>query len=59
MVELLLAHGAAIEHPQDPPWATPLAWASRRGQLAVATRLGARGTPPYGAAHPPDRIGSD
>jgi ankyrin repeat protein len=59
MVELLLAHGAAIEHPQDPPWATPLAWASRRGQLAVATRFGARGTPPYGAAHPPDRIGSD
>jgi ankyrin repeat protein len=35
MVELLLARGAKPNLPDDPPWATPLAWASRRGHDRV------------------------
>ncbi len=31
MVEFLLQHGAATNLPDDPPWATPLAWARQRG----------------------------
>ena len=32
MVEFLLQHGAATNLPDDQPWATPLAWASRHGR---------------------------
>jgi ankyrin repeat protein len=32
MVEFLLRHGAATNLPDDQPWATPLAWASRHGR---------------------------
>ena len=31
MVEFLLRRGAKPNLPDDPPWATPLAWATRRG----------------------------
>ena len=31
MVEFLLKRGAATNLPGDEPWATPLAWARRRG----------------------------
>jgi ankyrin repeat protein len=39
MVELLLAGGAKPNLPDDPPWATPLAWATRRGHDETAARL--------------------
>jgi ankyrin repeat protein len=32
MVEFLLQHGAATNLPDDQPWATPLAWATRQGR---------------------------
>ena len=39
MVELLLKRGAAIELADDPPWATPLAWATRRGHHEIVELL--------------------
>jgi len=39
MVELLLSRGAKPSLPEDPPWATPLAWATRRGHLEVLELL--------------------
>ena len=39
MVEVLLRRGAKPNLPDDPPWATPLAWAMRRGHQEVADLL--------------------
>jgi ankyrin repeat protein len=39
MVELLLKRGARPNVPGDPPWATPLAWATRRGHAEIADLL--------------------
>jgi hypothetical protein len=39
MVDWLLQSGADPNHADDPPWATPLAWASRRRHAAVVERL--------------------
>ena len=39
MVEFLLKRGAATNLPDDEPWATPLAWATRRGQGDIAELL--------------------
>ena len=44
VVELLLKRGSQTNLPDDPPWATPLAWATRRGHGEIAevlTRHGA------------------
>lgn len=41
MVEFLLGRGARPELPDDPPWATPLAWATRRGHDEVVRILNA------------------
>jgi hypothetical protein len=34
----LAARGAPKSLPDDPPWATPLAWATRRGHDKIASR---------------------
>jgi ankyrin repeat protein len=39
MVELLLGRGAKPNLPDDPPWATPLAWATRRGHGQIVDVL--------------------
>ena len=39
MVEFLLRRGARLSLPDDPPWATPKAWAERRGHHAVVRLL--------------------
>jgi ankyrin repeat protein len=39
MVELLLARGAPTDLADDEPWATPLAWATRRGHGRIADLL--------------------
>lgn len=39
MVEFLLSRGAFPNDPEDPPWATPLAWAIRRGHSQIANLL--------------------
>ena len=39
MVEFLLRRGAKPTLPDDPPWATPLAWATRRGHDAIVQLL--------------------
>jgi hypothetical protein len=39
MVEFLLKRGAKRTLPDDPPWATPLAWATRRGHREVVEIL--------------------
>ena len=39
MVEFLLARGAPANLPDDPPWATPLAWAERREHTEIAEIL--------------------
>jgi ankyrin repeat protein len=39
MVEFLLRRGAKPNLPDDPPWATPLAWAMRRGHNEVVEVL--------------------
>jgi len=39
MAELLLRHGASPNLPDDPPWATPLAWAARRGHQEITALL--------------------
>ena len=36
---MLLQLGAKPNLPDDPPWATPLAWARRRGHTEIAERL--------------------
>jgi ankyrin repeat protein len=39
MVQWLLAAGSPARHPADPDWATPLAWAERRGHAEIARVL--------------------
>jgi ankyrin repeat protein len=39
MVEFLLAREAPANLPDDPPWATPLAWATRRGHASIVEML--------------------
>jgi ankyrin repeat protein len=39
MVEFLLRRGAPKSLPDDPPWATPLAWAIKRGHEKIASLL--------------------
>lgn len=39
MVEFLLGRGAKPNLPDDPPWATPLAWATRRGHQGIIELL--------------------
>jgi hypothetical protein len=39
MVRFLLQHGAPRSLPDDPPWATPLAWAVKRGHDEIAALL--------------------
>jgi ankyrin repeat protein len=39
MIEFLLQHGAATNLPDDPPWATPLASASRHGRGDIVELL--------------------
>jgi hypothetical protein len=39
MVEFLLSRGARPTLPDDPPWATPLAWAEKRGHAEIAALL--------------------
>jgi len=42
-VEFLLSRGAPVNLPDDEEWATPLAWAERRGHEAIAALLRTRG----------------
>jgi ankyrin repeat protein len=42
-VEFLLSRGAPVALPDDEPWATPLAWAERRGHGDIAALLRSRG----------------
>jgi hypothetical protein len=39
MVEFLLPYGAPKSLPDDPEWASPLAWATRRGHDEIAKLL--------------------
>jgi ankyrin repeat protein len=39
MVEFLLQRGAAKSLADDPAWATPLAWAIKRGHEKIASLL--------------------
>jgi hypothetical protein len=39
MVEFLLEQGAPKSLPDDPPWATPRAWAEKRGHKKIAKLL--------------------
>jgi ankyrin repeat protein len=39
MVEFLLQRGAKANLPDDPPWATPLAWATRHGRADLVALL--------------------
>jgi hypothetical protein len=39
MVEFLLQRGAKPNLPDDPPWARPLAWATRRGHAGISELL--------------------
>lgn len=39
MVKFLLARGAPKSLPDDPPWATPLSWAIKRGHEKVGSLL--------------------
>jgi ankyrin repeat protein len=39
MVEFLLGRGARPSLPDDPPWATPIAWATRRRHQPVVELL--------------------
>ena len=43
MVELLLSRGAPTSLPDDEPWATPLAWSTRRGHERIVEMLRAAG----------------
>jgi ankyrin repeat protein len=44
MVEFLLMRGAPTNLPDDEPWATPLAWAEKRGHTKIAASLQAHGS---------------
>jgi ankyrin repeat protein len=39
MVEFLLTRGAPANLEDDEPWATPLAWAERRGHSEIVSML--------------------
>ena len=39
MVKFLLKRGAPKSLPDDPPWATPVAWANKRGHEKIAKLL--------------------
>ena len=39
MVEFLLSRGAPVELPDDPPWATALTWAKRKGYTEIVSLL--------------------
>jgi hypothetical protein len=39
MVEFLLRRGARLSLPDDPPWATPRAWAEKRSHAAIVRLL--------------------
>jgi hypothetical protein len=39
MVEFLLKHGANPNIPENPVWAKPLSWATRRGYKEIAELL--------------------
>jgi hypothetical protein len=39
MVRFLLRRGAPKQLPDDPPWATPRAWALKRGHAKIAELL--------------------
>ena len=39
MIEFLLKHGAVTNLPGDEPWATPLAWARKRGLADIEQML--------------------
>ena len=39
MIEHLLGHGAKTNLPEDPPWATPLVWAKKRGNDEIEEML--------------------
>jgi hypothetical protein len=39
MVRFLLERGAPKSLPDDPAWATPLAWAIKRGHAEIAALL--------------------
>ena len=39
MVQFLLKRGAATNLPDDPPWATPLAWAQKRGLTDIEAEI--------------------
>ena len=43
MVEFLLSRGAPTNLPDDEPWTTPLAWATRRGHTQVVDMLKSAG----------------
>ncbi len=43
MIEFLLKRGAATNLPDDEPWATPLAWATKHGQRELVELLRAHG----------------
>ena len=43
MVELLLGRGAPTNLPDDESWATPLAWAIKRGHVRIVEILRAAG----------------
>jgi ankyrin repeat protein len=43
MVEFLLSRGAPTHLRDDEPWATPLAWATRRGHAEIVDLLRAAG----------------
>lgn len=39
VVELLIERGAPVTEPEAEPWATPLAWAEKRGHKEIAEIL--------------------
>jgi hypothetical protein len=39
MVSFLIETGVKTSLPEDPPWATPLAWAEKRGHQEIAEVL--------------------
>jgi ankyrin repeat protein len=39
MVKFLLSRGVPTNHPDDEPWATPLAWAERRHHAKIVSIL--------------------
>jgi hypothetical protein len=45
VVELLLNRGGEPNLPDDPPWATALAWATRRGHTDIVQLLKQHGAP--------------